>query len=162
MSKGTTWPHGLSEVKAFYGDPGPYLIHDGQGISDDWSLDILARLALPQELTLWDGKLVSNIWCHERVLIPLATILDKLHDAGLWSMLSPYGGCYCWRRQRGGMTQSLHSWGAAVDFRIDTCQLGTEGDMPLAIVEVFEAAGAEWGGRWKRPDPQHFQFASGC
>jgi hypothetical protein len=60
------------------------------------------------------------------------------------------------------MTQSLHSWGAAVDFRIDTCQLGTEGDMPLAIVEVFEASGWTWGGRWKRLDPCHFQAASGC
>jgi hypothetical protein len=54
----THWPHGMDEVKAFYGDPGPYLIHDGQGISEDWTRDILA-LWLPSwtsSMTLACGR----------------------------------------------------------------------------------------------------------
>jgi hypothetical protein len=158
------WPHGMDEVKAFFGDPYGYLIHDGQGISEDWSRDILARLALPAPLTLWDGKKAESIWCHKRVLSDLGAILWRIHDSGLWLMLNNYGGCFCWRAQRGGFARSLHSWGAAVDFRIHTCERGTDGDMPLAIVEVFEEHGWTWGGRWigSSCDPMHLQAASGC
>jgi len=33
--------------------------------------------------------------------------------------------------------------------------------MPAIIVDIFTAAGAEWGGYWDKPDPMHFQFCRG-
>ena len=72
---------------------------------------------------------------------------------------------------RGG--QSLHNYGLAIDFAllIDGKTASWEdlkdfdGDRKadwMEIVEVFEAAGWEWGGRWKGfPDRPHLQKTSG-
>jgi hypothetical protein len=72
-----------------------------------------------------------------------------------------YGGCFNWRSQRGATRLSTHCWGIAIDLRVSTCQRGTPGDMPRAIVEAFAEMGATWGGRFTVPDPGHFQFCSG-
>jgi len=55
----------------------------------------------------------------------------------------------------------MHSFGAALDLNAETNQLGTPGDMDAGLVQLFEACGWTWGGRWKRSDPMHFQFGSG-
>ena len=69
--------------------------------------------------------------------------------------------------------QSLHNYGVAIDFAliIDGKTASWEdlkdfdGDCKadwLEIVEVFEAAGWEWGGRWKGfPDRPHLQKTFG-
>jgi len=135
----------------------------GTRVNDMWPATILTKLPLPETLHLsWDqATQVSAIYCHQMVASALGAILAQIHDAGLWHELEPYGGCYCWRAQRGGSRLSLHAWGAAVDFRVSTCPLGEVGDMPAAIVEAFEHMGVQWGGRWKRRDDGHFQFAGG-
>jgi hypothetical protein len=156
-------PHGLAEIKALFGDPRRFYVDGGLDVSGDWPGGILCSLPLPAPLPLsWElTRLVSRIRCHSILSPILGRVLAEIHDAGLWPGLRDFGGCYQWRLQRGGSKLSTHSWGIALDFRVSTCQLGTPGDMPQAIVEAFEGAGFQWGGRWLRPDPQHFQFAEG-
>ena len=71
--------------------------------------------------------------------------------------ISPDDWSYNNRDIRGGTSESLHSWGIAIDINALTNVLGTEGDMPQAVVEAWEAEGGEWGGDWSRPDPMHFE-----
>jgi len=59
---------------------------------------------------------------------------------------------------RGKRVPSNHSWGLAIDIDATQYPMGTRRNPPAWIVSLFEAHGFEWGGRWKRPDPMHFEF----
>jgi hypothetical protein len=159
------WPVGIEEIKREFGDPHPYIHDGGAAVSAAWPMAILSRLELPEPLTLsWDPtKRAHSIACHQAIKPALGQLLARIHDAGLWHELEPYGGCYCWRPKSSGLQLSTHCWGIAVDFRVATCQRGTRGDMPPAIVELFESEGVMWGGQWfgAHCDPQHLQFCSG-
>ena len=153
-------PSGLAEIKDCYGDPfegGLPTVEEPEG----WRSKILTTIQLPETLPLsWDLSVnVSRISCHKVIAYQLSAILREIMEEGLWPRLRSYGGCYCWRATRGGTRLSTHSWGIAVDFAVATNQLGTPGDMDRGIVEIFEAAGWTWGGRWGRPDPMHFAAA---
>ena len=71
--------------------------------------------------------------------------------------VSPDDWSYFNRDIRGSDSKSMHSWGIALDINALTNVLGTEGDMPTAVVERWEEEGGEWGGDWGRPDPMHFE-----
>ena len=58
---------------------------------------------------------------------------------------------------RGGSTKSMHSFGIALDINALSNALGTDGDMPQAVVDAWEAEGGAWGGNFSRPDPMHFE-----
>lgn len=62
-----------------------------------------------------------------------------------------------WRDDK---SPSMHSWGVAVDIDPHLNKYGTETgplyDFP-EFVDVFESAGWSWGGRWRTPDPHHFE-----
>lgn len=61
---------------------------------------------------------------------------------------------------RGTTTPSSHSWGLAIDIDATKFPMGQSRNRPPQwIVDLFEAYGFEWGGRWRRPDPMHFEFA---
>jgi hypothetical protein len=73
-------------------------------------------------------------------------------------------GCFAPRGKRGNPSSlSLHSYGLAVDINSDTNPMRAPivRDIPDAWVAAFEAVGWTWGGRWRMPDPMHFQWASG-
>jgi hypothetical protein len=65
---------------------------------------------------------------------------------------------YANRAIRGRRVASNHSWGLAVDIDATRYPMGTRRNPPGWIVDLFEAYGFEWGGRWSRPDPMHFEF----
>lgn len=56
---------------------------------------------------------------------------------------------------------SMHSYGAAVDFDWDLNPYGKGSGTPMhenpRFYETFEEAGWTWGGRWRTPDPHHFE-----
>jgi hypothetical protein len=82
---------------------------------------------------------------------------------GFQNKITSFGGCFEYRPQRNGSKLSSHSWGIAIDLNTATNQQGTQGDMDADVVEIFRAAGFEWGGSWQgaRRDPMHFQFCRG-
>ena len=76
-----------------------------------------------------------------------------------------YGGCYNFRLIKNSNRLSCHAWGAAIDLDPEKNPLGvkydeSKGMMPRAVINIFEAEGWKWGGRFtKRPDCMHFQAA---
>lgn len=66
---------------------------------------------------------------------------------------------YANRPVRGRQNPSNHSWGLAFDIDATQYPMGTRSNPPRWIIDLIESYGFEWGGRWKRPDPMHFEFA---
>lgn len=64
---------------------------------------------------------------------------------------------YLNRNIRGGRTPSNHAFGLAIDINALSNVMGTEGDMPMEVVDQWEREGGGWGGRWSRSDPMHFE-----
>jgi hypothetical protein len=157
-------PDGFDEIVARYGDIRAFIRADGT-ILPDWERQVLGMVTLPGSIPLsWDkGKLVSRFRCHTALVEPFGAAFRAIREAGLWAELREFGGCYAFRTQRGSASHiSLHAWGAAVDLNPSTNKLGQEdGDMHPGIIQCFEANGFFWGGRFGRPDPMHFQGATG-
>jgi hypothetical protein len=154
-------PTGIAEITKFYGDPTPFIRDDGT-ISPLWEMRMV-KVDLPGPLPLgWRPDVVVTA---VRVNVVIAgetdAVLRAIHAAGLWTKLVTYDGGFAWRQQRGSSRLSMHGFGGALDFNAATNHLGTKGDMDPEVVVIVEAHGWEWGGRWKRPDPMHWQFARG-
>lgn len=157
-----TPPHGLEEAIKVYGDYRIYLRSDGT-LAPEWEWHTLGICPLPAGLPLsWEpSREIHKIRCH-RLLVPIfKAVFESIHAAGLWDQLEDFGGCYAPRAQRGSSKPSLHIWGAAVDLNTNSNPLGEVPKMPGGIVQLFEAHGFEWGGRWERQDGMHHQFATG-
>jgi hypothetical protein len=157
-----TPPNGYAEIVATFGDPKKYLRDDGT-ISPLWEAR-MASVPFPEPLPLgWDPLVLARgARVHSFIADETRRVFELLAREGLWKKLRTFDGGYAWRPQRGSSTKlSLHSFGAALDFDAATNQLGTSGDMDQGVIQVFEAAGWSWGGRWARPDPMHYNFARG-
>jgi hypothetical protein len=68
-----------------------------------------------------------------------------------------FAGCHSVRAVRGGAQLSRHAWGAAVDLNAVSNPLGAAPQIDPRLVEVLESYGLRWGGRFLRPDGQHFE-----
>ncbi len=92
----------------------------------------------------------------------------ELLPAKLQRCARTHAGGYAARAIAGTREKSPHAYGIAVDVGASTC-----GDywrwsspstpkyknrMPLEIVEVFEANGFIWGGKWSAFDTMHFEY----
>lgn len=155
------WPSGIDELKARYGDPEKY--QQGTRVDARWPQMILEHIILPAPL-IFAGKPVRTITCHQLVRPSLERILRHVRDAGpeAWASLSPYGGCYCWRVQRGGDVLSTHCWGIAIDLGTSRNPRGQgRADFHPAVIEAFDYEGWRHGLHFPTPDPMHFQAVAG-
>ena len=98
------------EVYARYGKPN----ETGKGY--------LTLIKVPYPMYLaWDKTIkVTKISCHKLIADKLTAVfaeilshygLEKIHELGI----DIYGGCFCYRKTRGGNKISRHSWGVAID-----------------------------------------------
>lgn len=68
------------------------------------------------------------------------------------------------RKVRGENFPSAHSWGIAVDVNWDTAYYHRDSakkyanNIPQDVVDIFEANGFIWGGRWSHFDSMHFEY----
>jgi hypothetical protein len=162
-----TAPSGYDGVVALCGDPLPLLDDDGH-ISTLWESKMV-KVAFPTPLVLgWtvleaEPKFAKTARVHRAISAELERVVLILEREDLWEKLRTFDGAYTWRMTRGSATKlSTHSFGLALDFDAATNQLGNaNGDINRGIVQVFESCGWTWGGRFRRPDPMHFQFAKG-
>lgn len=164
------WP-AQKDVGNFFG--AIELGQDGRP-TERWESRTLTVVSTPFPLRLsWETQTtVRRIRCHRGVAPDLTRILDEilqLYKGDLEAIkaarMDLYGGCYEFRRARGLAQLSMHSYGVAIDLDPERNGLGVKwekgkGMMPEEVIEIFEAHGWTWGGRWKtRPDPMHFQAA---
>ncbi len=164
------WPL-QKDIESFFGKI--QLGVDGRPTAK-WEARNLTTVDVPFHLKLsWDEKITIRKFTCNRVVRP---VLANIFEA-IWELygkdakaidearMNRFGGCYNFRRMRGGSALSTHSWGIAVDIDPEKNPLGkpynaNAGMIPMDVVEIFERHGAEWGGRWgNRCDAQHYQFA---
>ena len=148
------WPsqHTVS-MDMFYGTPGENLV----------------MVTPPYRMVdAWDtSKQVHQFPFNRKCFVALEAclkgILDlyKTQEAIEHVGMHLFGGSFVKRPIAGSHMLSTHSWGAAIDLDPVHNGMGEHlWSMPAAVVEIFEAQGATWGGHWKhRPDAMHFQFA---
>jgi len=158
---GLRWPSGLAAIQGFYGNPRPFQV--GSRVGEAWPQAILVPVPLPAPLFFADRP-VHTVSCHRLVAPSLQRILGAIRAVGneAWASLSPYGGCYCWRLQRGGDRLSTHSWAIAVDFGVSRNPRGQSwADFPPVVLKAFRDEGWIHGLNFPTPDPMHWQACSG-
>ncbi len=165
----TTAPNGFDEIVKAFGDPRDYLGSDGVMSIEEarqWETHLgLVLVPFPEPLQLSygrPGQLAHSFRCHPAVADHFRHAFRTLEHEGLWHELKTYGGSFIVRAQKGAADKfSTHSWGIAGDFDVLNNQLGETPRMHPGVVQIWEACGFTWGGRWRRPDGMHCQFAAG-
>jgi hypothetical protein len=162
-------PDGFDQIVATFGDPRPLLNPDGAISADNearWERQILAAGELPFDVPL-DPKNPAagtkrRFWAHRKLVNTFVAVFSEVARLGLQAQVHSWGGLYNFRPIRGATHLSLHAFGAALDLNSETNPLGGSGDMNPQLVEVFAHFGFFWGGNFHaRPDPMHFQYATG-
>ena len=132
----------------------------------------LTVLNLPYPMRLaWDKNVfVNKITCHKLVSDKLELIFKEiLHYYGLEKIkelgIDVYGGCYNFRKMRGGNDYSRHSWGIAIDLDPErnllketskTARFARKEYKPM--IDIFYKYGFISLGREKNYDWMHFEI----
>lgn len=118
-------------------------------------------------MTVWDvpteleiGVIPKKIYCNKLMVEPLTKAFRNLIGTGCVKELKTWDGCFNIRKSRGLKSQSLHSWGIAVDLNAFENQLNQTPKLSKEFVACFTSAGFDWGGSWTRKDGMHFQLKS--
>jgi len=118
-------------------------------------------------MVLWDvpveleiGVIPKRLYCNKDLVAPLSAAFSNLINRGFISELKTFDGCFNIRKQRGASSQSLHSWGIAIDVNAAWNGLGKQPQLSAGFVKCFTDSGYDWGGTWKRLDGMHFQLAA--
>lgn len=131
----------------------------------------LTTIVLPYPF-LYDGKPVSKMRCHKLVADKfLAVFNDILAHYGLEEInrlgINKYGGCFNYRKMRGGTQLSRHSWGVAIDLDPQrnllketsaTARFARPEYKPM--IDIFYKHGFVSLGREKNYDWMHFEIGS--
>jgi len=134
-----------------------------------YSKDCLKKYGDPvkeNNMTLWDipaeieiGVIPKRLYCNRDIVQPLSASFKNLIDRGYVDELKTFDGCFNIRKQRGAASQSLHSWGVAIDVNAAWNGLGKDPMLTPEFVKCFTDTGFDWGGTWKRKDGMHFQLS---
>jgi hypothetical protein len=135
----------------------------------------LVSIKLPYPMRLaWDKDVkVTRMRCHEKVADEFTNIFNELLDCYGYDNLVKlgidlFGGCFNFRKMRGGSDWSRHSWGVAIDldpernklrWGIDKANFGKPEYQDLH--RIFYDNGFENLGIEKDYDWMHFQIRSG-
>jgi hypothetical protein len=121
----------------------------------------VAKQVVPLRIVVPSVGLSVHTSCHISVRTRL---LDAVVEASIATEWVPTEmQAYNVRAIRGGVSWSLHSWALAWD-----C-FGSSGPIdpitgrhrpPDKWFEALEAHGFTWGGRWRKPDPHHFEWST--
>ena len=152
-----------------------------------------SQLIRPRAETTWECEtptIVKNLYGRTKgeVSGQLVTVNFQGHDVSIHQRIQPYIEAvnreitdaktgysfddvqtYNWRLSRGGGTQSMHSYGIAIDINpgsnpyVPFYRGGDfQTDIPRPVIDIFKKYGFFWGGDWDNPkDPMHFVFYGG-
>ena len=135
----------------------------------------LVTIKLPYPMRLsWDlDTKVTRMRCHEKVSDEfLGVFNDLLAHYGYKEIqrlgIDLFGGCFNFRKMRGGSDYSRHSWGIAIDLdpvrnllRETSKTARFARPEYKAMIDIFYDNGFESLGREKNYDWMHFQIAKG-
>lgn len=117
-------------------------------------------------MSMWDvpndleiGTLPNKLYCNKVMVAPLTQAFRNIIDRGLLNQVKTWDGCFNVRKKRGASSQSLHSWGIAVDINAAWNGFNKKPTMSPELVKCFTDAGFDWGGVWSKPDGMHFQLS---
>jgi len=116
----------------------------------------MVLMVVPSALKI--GVIPAKIYCNKDMVEPLKTALRNVVGRNLVHEIKSWDGCFNIRKKRGASTQSLHSWGVAIDINAAWNQFGKKPTMSKELVACFTEAGFDWGGVWTKPDGMHFQL----
>jgi len=134
----------------------------------------LVKITLPFPMILsWDrAKKVNSLRCHRLIADRLKIIFQEiLAEYGLMKIqnlgLDLYGGCFNYRKMRGGNDWSRHSWGVAIDLdpernRLRESHLTARFAKPeyKPMIDIFYRNGFLSLGKEKNYDWMHFEIES--
>jgi hypothetical protein len=134
--------------------------------------DYLVTLELPYPMRLaWDlDTKVNKIRCHKLVKDKLKSVFDDLLSRYGYEQIVDlgidlFGGCFAYRKMRGGSSWSKHSWGIAIDLDPVRNQLKeTSRTARFArpeygpMIEIFYEHGFISLGKEKNYDWMHFEI----
>ena len=132
----------------------------------------LVTINIPYPMRLaWDTSIiVTKVSCHRLIADKLLAVFndllnhygyDKIKELGI----DLYGGCFNYRRMRGGTAWSTHSWGIAIDLdparntlkeTARTAKFARPEYKPM--IDIFYKHGFESLGIEKNYDWMHFQI----
>lgn len=113
--------------------------------------------SVPESLQI--GVIPKRIYCNKLMIEPLSQAFFYLIKRGFVRELKTWDGCFNIRKKRGLSSQSLHSWGIAIDVNAAWNGLGKEPQLSPGFVKCFTDAGFDWGGNFKRRDGMHFELS---
>ena len=144
------------------------------GKPDDDGSDYLVTLNLPYPMRLsWDvDTTVTRIRCHRLIKDNLSAVFnDLLTHYGLVEIkrlgIDLFGGCFAFRKMRGGNDYSRHSWAIAIDLdparnqlkqTSKTAQFAKPAYKPM--IDIFYKHGFVNLGVEKNYDWMHFEIGS--
>lgn len=142
------------------------------GKPNERGLGYLTTINIPYPMRLaWDKDVIVNrISCHKLIAENLTNVfyellktygLDTIKDLGI----DIYGGCFNFRKMRGGNSWSTHSWGIAIDLDPDNNRLEQKADTARfarpeykTLINTFYKHGFENLGVERNYDWMHFQI----
>ena len=144
------------------------------GTPNETGVNYLVTIPLPYPMRLsWDkSKIITRLRCHKLVANQLSAIFKDILDFyGLEHIqrlgIDLYGGCFNFRKMRGGSDWSRHSWGVAIDLDPERNQLNqTSKNAQFAkmdykpMIDIFYKHGFVSLGREKNYDWMHFEVKS--
>jgi len=142
------------------------------GMPNETGEGYLTKIALPYPMRIaWDTThTVSTIMCHKLIANNLICVfndllsyygIDKIKELGI----DLFGGCFNFRKMRGGSDWSVHSWGLAIDLdparntlkeTSKTARFARPEYKPM--IDIFYKHGFQSLGREKNYDWMHFQI----
>lgn len=144
------------------------------GKPDDDGSDYLVTINLPYPMRLaWDTKTsINKMRCHRLIAQNFQNVFkDLLNHYGLAELqrlgIDLFGGCFAFRKMRGGNDYSRHSWGIAIDLdpvrnqlkqTSKTAQFAKPAYKPM--IDIFYKHGFVGLGKEKNYDWMHFEIKS--
>jgi hypothetical protein len=143
------------------------------GVANVTGLGYLVKIKLPYPMRIaWDlDSSVNTMMCHKLVADNFIAVFndllatygyDKIKELGI----DLFGGCFNYRKMRGGNALSMHSWGIAIDISPLANGLKTPFNKALfskpeyaKMHEIFEKNGFINLGKTKGYDAMHWEIS---
>lgn len=155
----TQRPHNYKDVCDTFGNPS--VNHER------WKKANIVKIYAPTGMKfrwLSTGRQMDYVWGHRVLEDNYKALFMRIAADGLWNLIQPVSGPYNYRTQRSADTKlSMHAFGIAIDIRPDLYIRGRIQPYPdLRVIEIMREHGFHWGIFFQKPDPHHFQFATGA